>query len=73
MLQPSFDIEHLLLLVGGGGVNTSLDKCRSCLFPELVQRSKETILRGGVGLSVPFLIVSASQLYRTRSGVGRTG
>jgi hypothetical protein len=60
MLQPSSI--HLLLLVGGGGINTSLDKSSSCLLPELVQSSKESILGSSVGLSIPFLIVPTSQL-----------
>ena len=58
MLQPSSI--HLLLLIGGGGINTSLDKGSSCLLPELVQSSKESIFRGSVGLSIPLLIVPTS-------------
>lgn len=55
MLQPSSI--RLLLLVGGSGINTSLDEGSGCLLPELVQSSKESILGCSVGLSIPLLIV----------------
>jgi len=50
-----FDL--LLLLVGGSRVNTDIDHGGSSLLPELVDGSKETVLGGGVGLSVPLLVV----------------
>ena len=58
MLPNRFSLfDLLLLLVGGSRVNTDIDHGGSSLLPELVDGSKEAILRGSVGLSVPLLIV----------------
>ena len=58
MLPHRFSLfDLLLLLVGGSRVNTDIDHGGSSLLPELVDGSKETVLGGGVGLSVPLLVV----------------
>ena len=52
---------RLLLLISGGGVDTCLDEGGSSFLPEFVQGAKESIFRGSVGFTIPFLIVPTRQ------------